>query len=238
MSLGEVISDAVKYPFSDITKFAIVGILSLLASISSVMTPLVGNNSILLIIGVVISFIFGLIISGYGVDVIRNAIQRSSEIPAIDPVVNIVDGIKVLVISIVYYIIPIIIAVALGVFTGVVSAWLNAVQAGINLTTILVVIIFIIFSVLEVVALARFADTGELGAALSIGAVFEDAKKVGFISIILFAIVTLILAFILLIVVGILSIIPIIGTIIGLIILGGFLVLFYYRGIGLLYANA
>ena len=39
MSLGEIISDAIKYPFSDITGFIMAGILVLLAAIPNVVYP-------------------------------------------------------------------------------------------------------------------------------------------------------------------------------------------------------
>lgn len=100
------------------------------------------------------------------------------------------------------------------------------------------IILFVLFSIFEIVAVARFADKGELGAALIIGEVIEDAKRVGILNIILFTIVAVILILILSLIAGVLALIPIIGIIVGVIILGGFMILFYNRGIGLLYASA
>lgn len=238
MSLGEILSDAVSYPFSDITKFLIVGILALLAGITSVLYPTGSDGSVIFILLAIISLVFAFIISGYGVAVIRNTIKNSDEIPGIDPVANIIDGIKVAIIGIVYYIIPLILVVIISFALGLIGAGLNQVSAVVIIASIIGIILFVLFSIFEIVAVARFADKGELGAALSIGEVIEDAKRVGILNIILFTIVAVILILILSLIAGVLALIPIIGIIVGVIILGGFMILFYNRGIGLLYASA
>ena len=238
MSLGEILSDAIRYPFSDITKFLIVGILALLAGITRVLYPTGSDGSVIFILLAIISLVFAFIISGYGVAVIRNTIKNSDEIPGIDPVANIIDGIKVAIIGIVYYIIPLILVVIISFALGLIGAGLNQVSAMVIIASIIGIILFVLFSIFEIVAVARFADKGELGAALSIGEVIEDAKRVGILNIILFTIVAVILILILLLIAGVLALIPIIGIIVGVIILGGFMILFYNRGIGLLYASA
>ncbi|AMD17324.1 hypothetical protein TL18_04365 [Methanobrevibacter sp. YE315] len=238
MSVIEVISDAIAYPFSDIKKYLIVGVLTLLAGFYSVLGSFGIDNSILMLLAILVSIVFALILSGYGLQVIKKGIQHSNEIPDIDPVTNLVDGIKVLIIGIVYYIIPVIIAMILGVFSGLVGAGLNHTGVGIGVGTILAIIVVIIFSILEIVAIAKFADTGNMGDAFSFGQIFEDAKRIGILNIILFVIIALIIILILSFILGLLAIIPYIGFIIGMILLGGFIVLFYNKGIGLLYASA
>ena len=238
MSLGEIISDAVKYPFSDITKFIIVGILVLLAAIPNVVYPTPEGRGLIYLLLALIGFIFSIVLSGYSMTVIKNGIEHSSEIPGIDPVANFIDGIKVIIIGIVYFIIPIIIASLFGGLTSIVGAGLNHAGAGLGIGAIVSLIVFVIFSIFEIVALSRFADTDEMSAAFNFGAVIEDAKRIGFLNIILFTIVALILVFVVSFIVGILAIIPFIGPIVAVILLGGFFILFYYRGIGLLYASA
>ena len=63
MSLSQIITDSIKYPFSDLKKFAIVGIIALLAGISNVFPTLGVDNGAVLLIGIVISLIFALNIS-------------------------------------------------------------------------------------------------------------------------------------------------------------------------------
>ena len=239
MSLTEIISNAISYPFSDIGKFIMVGILVLLAGLSSFIAPFgIQNNSILALIILLIALIFAIVLSGYNVDVIKNGIDNSDEIPSIDFMKNFVNGLKTLVIGIVYFIIPIIIMLVLGMITGAIGAGLDHLAEAMGVTFIIAAIIFILFAIFEIVALARFADTGELGAALSIGEVVEDAKRVGIFKIIGFLIVAFIIALVATFLSSLLAIIPFIGLIIAVIVLGAFVTLFIYRGFGLLYADA
>ena len=238
MSLTEIISDSIKYPFSDITKFLMVGVLVVLAGLSSVVTLFAPDNTALITISGIIGIIFALILSGYCVDVIKKGIEYSDEIPDIDLMRNLVNGIKTFIIGIVYFIIPIIIVVILAMITGVIGAGLDQVVAALGVTAIIAIIVFILFAIFELVALARFADTEELGAALDIGAVFEDVKKIGLLKIIAFVILAFIIIVIAMIISSILAVIPYIGLILSLLIMGAFIALFYYKALGLLYAEA
>ena len=63
-------------------------------------------------------------------------------------------------------------------------------------------------------------------------------QKIGIFKIIAFIIIALIIIFIAMFISSILAIIPFIGILITMIVIGGFVVLFYNKGIGLLYADA
>jgi hypothetical protein len=238
MSLTEIISDAIKYPFSDITKFAMVGVLAVLAGFSSVVATLAPDSTALGLLAVVISFIFALILSGYCVDVIKKGIEYSDEIPDIDLKKNLINGFYALIIGLVYFIIPILIVFILAMVTGVIGAGLDHILAALGFTAIIAIIIFIVFAIFEMIALARFADTGDLGAALSIGEVLEDVKKIGFVKILGFIILTLVIIAVAYIICSIFSFIPFIGIIIAMFVSGAFIALFSYKALGLLYAEA
>ena len=238
MSLTDIFSDAITYPFSDITNFLIVGVLAVLASLSSVVTSFGVESTAIIALAGIIGFIFSLILSGYSVDVIKNGIDSSRAFPDIDLKENLINGIKAMIIGIVYMIIPCIIAFALLAVFGLVGAGIDHVVASLGLASIIIFIIFILFGIFEVIALARFADTKDLGDALSIGAVIEDVKKVGIINIILFLIILMIIVFIATLIISLFAFIPYIGVIIATLILGAFLVLFGNRALGLLYAGA
>ena len=74
MSLGEIFSDAIKYPFSDITKFVIIGIISLLASLTGVFSSFGMDGVAVQGIAAIIALIFSLILSGYALRVIKKGI--------------------------------------------------------------------------------------------------------------------------------------------------------------------
>ena len=238
MSLGEIFSDAIKYHFSDITKFVIIGIISLLASLTGVFSSFGMDGVAVQGIAVSIALIFSLILSGYALRVIKKGIEYSDDIPEIDFKTNLIDGIKALIINIVYFIIPAIIAFLLLGASALIGAGINHMVASMGLSVIVVIILFLIFAIFEMVAMARFADTGDMGAALSIGSVFEDVKRIGVVNIILFEIVALIIIIVALVIASAVSLIPYIGVIIATIVLGAFFVLFYYKALGLLYAGA
>ena len=237
MSLGEVISDSVKYPFSDITKFLIVGIFALLAGIGSMLTAFKIEGTAVLAIGAIVGLIFSLILAGYNLKVVKNGIDHSSAVPDFDFVGDLVNGIKVLIISIVYFIIPLIIIVVFAGVSGFAGAALNNIAAASGVALIIGLIVAFIFAIFQIVALARFANTGEMGAAFSFGEVFADVKQIGIGSILGFLIVSAIVFVVALVISSLLAIIPFVGIIIASIVLGGFITLFYNRGIGLLYSK-
>lgn len=238
MGLSDIISDSVQYPFSDITKFLIVGVISLFSGLSSLFGNWGVNSFILITLAGIIGLIFTLILSGYSIRVTKYAINHSNEFPDLDVQNNLIDGIKALIISIVYFIIPIIVTLIFAVITGAIGAGLNQMMVSLGVFAVIAVIVFMFFAIFEIVALARFADTGELGEALNIGEVIEDVKRIGIGRIILFVIVSVIIIIIASLIVSILGIIPFIGVLIAQLVIGAFITLFYSRAIGLLYAGA
>ena len=186
----------------------------------------------------IIGLIFALVLSGYAIDVIKNGIDHSDEFPDLDLKRNLINGIKSLIIGIVYFIIPIIIVLFLAIFTGAIGAGLDHLAAALGITAIIAIIIFLIFAIFEMVAMARFADSDELGAAFSFGEVIEDVKRIGIAKIIGFLIIALIVIIIAYIISVLIAYIPFVGILIGTFLVGAFVTLFYYRAVGLLYADA
>ena len=238
MGLSDIITDAIKYPFLDIKKFLIVGVISLLAGISNIFIAFGVNNFALNAIATVIGLIFALILSGYALNVIKNGIYYSDEIPDFDWVNDFINGIKVLVIGLVYFIIPLIILILFAGIGGVIGSGLNHLAEAMGVSLIIAIIIAIIFAIFEIIAIARFANTGEFGAAFSFGEIFEEVKQIGIARIIGFLIFAIIIVIIAYVIISILALIPYVGIIIAQILIGGFVSLFYNRAIGLLYAEA
>lgn len=238
MTLGEIFSKSIRYPFSDISTLVFVGIFTLLVSLPQIVTSFGIESGAVSALAAIISLIFGIVLSGYAVSVIKKGIDDSEDFPEIDLRANLINGIKALIINIVYFIIPIIIALILAVITGSIGVGLNNAVAALGIFAVLVIILFIVFSILEMVAMARFADTGSLDEALKIGAVIDDIKRIGILNIIAFLIIAFIIVFVAIIVGSLINLIPYIGIIITSVIVMAFVVLFYYKALGLLYADA
>lgn len=238
MSLSEIFSDAVKYPFSDITNFLFVGVLALMASISNVVASFDIDGTAVVMLASVISFIFALMLSGYCVSVVKKAISGGNDFPEIDLMNNLVDGIKAFIIALVYYIVPFIAVVVLAIITGAIGYSIDHLLAAMGILAIAAIILFLVFAVFEMIAMARFADTGNLGEAFNFGEVIADVKSIGFLKIIFFLIISFVILIVASIVSSILGFIPFIGVIIAYFVIGAFSVLFVNRALGLLYGSA
>ena len=237
MNLSDIFSDAVRYPFSNIVNYLFVGVLALLASLPNIIKAFNMDSSAVSAVAAILAVFFSIVLSGYCVTVIKKGIENSDEIPEINVFGNLIDGIKVFIISIVYYIIPLVVVLIFAVMTGAIGAGLGVLVAALGVFLIVAILLFILFGIFEVVAIARFAKTGELSDALNIGAVIEDAKRIGIINIIAFILISIVIVAVAYIVGTIICLVPFIGAILSSLIVGGFVVLFYNKALGLLYSQ-
>lgn len=237
MGLGDIISKSMSYPFSDLTKFLMVGIGVIIYDLDAIFREVLGQGSFIVLIALIIAILFSFVMAGYSVNVNKKGIDNSNEIPGFDFKNNFIDGLKLFVIYLVYYIIPLIITIVLLLIFGAIGNGLNQIVGSLGIWAFLAVIIFILFGIFVIVAQARFAISGSMSDALSIGEVFADVKRIGILKILLFLIVVYILLSIYVMLLGIVPVVPVIGTALTDLILGAFIFLFLNYGIGLLYAE-
>ena len=236
MEIGEIISDAIVYPFNNIKSLIIYMIIGIVcgilggASLMGVLLAAQGNNVLaaggLGFIGTLIIIIGGLLISGYGLDIVKFGIERRDDAPGIDIVRQVLNAIKVFIVGFVYYIIPAIIGWLLSTLLG----------KGI-LTTIIILIISIVFAFAQFMAICRLAKYDSLGEALAIGEAIGDVSKVGMLKVLATIIAVFIIALIIAIVIGVImqynNLIG--GVLFG--VFGVYLTFFYNRAVGLLYSQ-
>lgn len=122
MEISGLFKNALSYPLSDYKKLLIVGIIGILASLSTFYSSFPGYNTTLNGILSIVALIFSFILAGYLLSVIKDAINGIDEIPDFEWKSNFVMGIKYLVMQIVYMIIPIIILVILTFATGLLES--------------------------------------------------------------------------------------------------------------------
>ncbi|MBR4448545.1 DUF4013 domain-containing protein [Methanobrevibacter sp.] len=127
MEILEIIKDAFIFPTNNLEKLAIyivltfvVGLLMgggvILAAFSTMdASYLAIIGAILLILGIILA----LIISGYQLGIMKSGIDLDDEAPSFDWKNDLINGIKLLVVSIVYFIIPAIIVLIVGLITNV-----------------------------------------------------------------------------------------------------------------------
>lgn len=237
MSFSEIFSDALRYPISEPSKFLIIGVIALIASLTSSITNYSTNIALLVVLGIV-SVIASFFLIGYGVSVINSAFNGSSDVPELDFVKNIVDGIKAFVINVIYFIIPILVFIILMLISGVaVGGNMSGIVAVGIVNLIIAFIVFVIFAILGEIAIAKFAKTGDFVSSLMINDVFSEVKQIGFLKILGFIIIQAIIIFLVIIVMSFISFIPFIGTLIASFVLGSYVIFFTNRSLGLFYAN-
>ena len=267
MKLREIIMDAIKYPISDTRKFLIFCALIIIMSLSTILPSYGVKDSTLSLILTLVTLIVAFVVLGYSMDVIKSGTERDDTLPDFDYVKQFVLGVKALILNINYFIIPLVIVIIIASATKLFSSLTEIVNVGINslanettnMTTIIAavpkstmntftnalsitliagIILFIIFSFLSFTAQVRFAKTGSGTEGLRFREILRDISKVGLIKMIVTLIVIYIIAFALVFVIGLIGLIPYIGVFIGIFVGIPFIILFLYRAIGLLYADA
>ncbi|MBQ2962164.1 DUF4013 domain-containing protein [Methanobrevibacter sp.] len=232
MEIMEIIKDAALYPINNVKALVIYAVLMIVAvlvlAISGV--GLIGATDaaalgILGIIGIIIALAIFILIAGYMLDVIKMGINREDGAPEIDAKRQIINGIKFIILAIIYLIIPFIVM---------------AILSSINETLGLIVglILCIIFAILLVIAQCRFAKTESLGEGLNFSEVIGDLKEIGIVKVLAIIILVSIIAYILSAIgTGISGISETIGSIITAI-LSIYVTFFQNRAYGLLYSDA
>ena len=168
MDIGEIMGDAIADPFKNIKSLIIYMIIGIVAGILggasffAVMASASGNNAVAAggfgFIGTLILIIAALLISGYGLDIVKFGIERRDDGPGIDFVRQVANAIKLIIVSFVYYIIPAIVG------------WLLLTLLGNGILTVIIVfILYVVFAFAQFMAICRLAKYDSLGEALSIG---------------------------------------------------------------------
>ena len=196
MEIGEIIKDAAMYPINNVKALVIYAVLMIVASLALVFTGvgligaseatglLSGGLGVMGIIGIIIALAIFILVMGYMLDVIKIAINREDAAPEIDPQRQIINGLKLIALAIIYMIIPFI-----------VMAILSAINETLGL--IVGMILLIIFAILLVIGQCRLAKTESLREALNIGEVINDLKEIGIVKFIAILIIISIIAYVL-----------------------------------------
>lgn len=235
MDISDIMSDALVYPFQNIKALLIYVILGIIAGVaiggtlSAVVASTAANNVLATIgsgiIGIIITLIIGFVISGFQLDIIKFGINRDPGSPGIDFLRQFVNGVKLFVVNIVYFLIPIIIGSILAV---IFQHWLSG---------LITAIITIIFALAAFMGQCRLAKTEDLANALAIGDAIGDISRVGIAKLLAFIIVVFVITFILLVIVGAINSwnTTVGGILMG--ILGIYITFFIARATGLLYSS-
>ena len=155
MNIGDIIGDALAYPFHNVKALVLYIVLGIIAAIIGGTTILSfvtaastkGLSSYALggvgILGILIFIILLFLIEGYALDIIKFGIERRADGPGIDIGRQVSNAIKLLAVNIAYYLIPAIIIFVLGLFL---RDWI---------LTIISIILLIVFALANFMARCR-----------------------------------------------------------------------------------
>ena len=256
MEFSNLFKDSLKYPTKNLQILVIFGIIVIFANLKSIYDAFGGTqNQYLIAIFGIISLILGFIVSGYILSIIKNTIEGSDIVPQFQWKDNFIMGIKYLILNIIYAIIPAIIILlvlfATGSFSSMASlvsysqmgntAMVNAVAQNmapsILITSVVAIILFIIFGILCTIAECRLAISGSISDGLKVKEIINDLSNIGWGNFIVWAIISIIILFVISIIYSVVAFIPIIGFLISLLLISPFMAMFTARAMGLMYAS-
>jgi len=223
------------------------------------MNATLGN--ILSIVVLIVSVVYIFLMYGYGISVIRNTINHIDEIPSFEISKNLVDGIKTILIGILYYIIPIVVIFAVLYYSGdlvhfatisytslldssgnLTNTYIqnnaNSVYISLFISGIVSVVLIFVTSIFAYIGIARFADKGKIMDAFQIKEILNIISTIKWSKYIILLIIYFILSFCISAVFSLVSIIPYIGIIISILVIFPYLFLFCGRVNGLIYNEA
>ena len=240
MDLSKIVVNSVKYPFKNLIKLPIIFILFILIAI--VPFGWIFNNRYVVAIGVISFFLFILIVPGYMLGIVRKGSIESSVFPSFYVVNTIYDAIRVLVLRIVYMIVPAVmffIALSTLGVSGIdsLSHFQVSGLASIGLALILILVTYLIFEFLFVFAKARLAYLNSLSESLKVHKVIVDIKNIGFVNIVKWLVVMVLLMIAASVISSIVTLIPYVGFLIYVCIIIPILESIGNYSLGLLYSN-
>ena len=254
MSISSIFNNALRFPFGNIEKWLVLGILLILGGLSSILISFGIDLGVASIITSIISLIAGLIVSGYSLAIIRDTIHGHNQLPSFDIAENFVDGIKVFILGIVYSIIPVIVFFALLIVTGAAESFIEIINlsiggavvpsdlalsfvGSIGITFIISLIVLIIFSLFSTIAMCRLANTGSFSQGFEFSEIIGDFKRIGVGSFIAWGIVLAIISLVLVLISVFISAVPYIGYVVSILFIYSFIAIFASRATGLIYSN-
>jgi hypothetical protein len=226
MEIGEIISDSVKYPSSDWTKIIILAVILLIP---------------------IVNFI-GL---GYVFRIIKATLAGLDDLPDFDEVGDMfIDGLKILVVGIVYAIPVWIIAAIIGVILSLIfpgstttyytGADATAIIGGMIASYAVLIVVALIVGLVEIIAIANMAYyDGELGAAFRFSDILNYIATIGWGKYIIVYIVIALISAVIAILAGFIGLVLLfVGIFITMPLAMSYIYMFGSRAIAMLFASA
>lgn len=239
MDITELFKDAFKYPTIELNKVLVLGALLFLllipiflafifAAIPNVESLIFGFG-LLYFVYILILFGIYIVYFGYGLSIVRKTIALEEGIPDFDWGNILADGVKVLVLGLLYMLIPFIF-----IFGSMYLITAFNMPSMIFVVGLIGFILELVFGLLLTIAIAKLAETDNLVDALNFINIFDKIGEIGWANYIVWAIV-LVIIFTVVSVISLILGIFIIGFLIIPLLIVPYMLMFYSRALGLLY---
>ena len=256
MSVTELFKDSFNYAVKDSCKIFTLGafvvgifILIFLASVTGVFG--LTFTAVFGLLAAILGIITALIYNGYGLSVLRETINSNENLPEFNWLQDIVDGIKVVILFIIYMIIPVFIGIILFVLFGIaidITALNQSIStnpltlvsafSGIAIIYPIVVFIMLVFDVVAIIAMARLAETGRFDSIFEFKEILEKIDSIGWGDYIIFLFALYVISLLIAGVALLIGLIPVVGFILYLLVVPAVLTIFKSRALGLIYKSA
>lgn len=249
LDIGDIVKNSLGYPLSNMKNFLILGVLILLGELYSLLLSM-GVKNILLGLLIILAIIIAILRGGYNLRILNSSINGSDVLPDFGNWKSMfIDGIKLIIVIIVYFIPLILILMVFGMFIGyyMFSAGLGEVSfAKIILMTILIIagLYYLLVYPIILMGIASMAhNENNMSFAFKFSEIRTKISKLGLGSYIGWFLVTVVVyAAILIIGIVLKSVFGIahvkfIGTIISAFTVGPFAAIFLFRSASLMYRS-
>jgi len=244
MEISDIFKDALKFPASNWKRFFILGIITLTGSLFAVSNVYFRSNpyTILMILP---AYLLIFLEMGYTLRTIKVSINEEDELPAFNKWIRMfIDGLKVFLISLIYYIIPTLFLIA-GMILAIDFSAITTGKIHYNFLNPLALIFLSIGSLLYVlltfffqIGLANMAYKEKLEAALSFGEIKRIIRDIGWKKYLVVFIILLIISGASSVFGYFLNQMPIYWLIVFSILISPYLALIRSRALGLVYKEA
>jgi hypothetical protein len=244
MNIDNIVNDALKYPYQSLERVLILGAVPLGAMIIALVLFLLlaftGSDLALaigVVLGTILLFISGLFVAGYYVRVMETTLAGGDGVPDFSNWRELLlNGLKLLVVQIVYLLLPTVVLVLCAWL--VYSASVQSILLVLVLSAILMLLLLFLFGMFLTMATAHMAATGSIKEALRFGVIQNVISTIGWGDYILWYLVMLVLGMVFLVVMAFLSIIPVLGNLVGWILVQPYLEILVARSVALAYRDA
>jgi MFS family permease len=197
MNIMDIMNDSLRYPVSDWKKFLIFGILIVFTNMFGI-TSLFTDDLTLAFGSLVIGFIIGFLAKGYFFRIIKSSLTSEDELPEFNAWGGMFkDGIKVLLVGLVYVIIPVFFILILAFFVleifgdmilnlGGTLSTSATFGFGLEFLVIILILYVILMVPVTLVAMANMArNDSKLNAAFRFHEIFSKIREMGWKNLIL-----------------------------------------------------